>query len=85
MAHVDDCLAVGKKKTLEEIHSKMAQRLQNGETRTIPAKFLGINISQNSNGDIVLDQKHYLEEIEVPDTQQLQGLLKQDVLPEHLQ
>ena len=78
-------MAVGEKKTLKDIHNKMAQKLQYGEIRTIPAKFLGINISRNSNGDIVLDQKQYLEEMEVPDLYQLQGLVKQDVLPEHLQ
>lgn len=84
-SHVDDCLAVGEKKTLDDTHNKMAQKLQYGEVQTIPAMFLGINISRNSNGDIVLDQKHYLDGMEVPDLQQLQGLVKQDVLPEHLQ
>ena len=79
-AHVDDCLTVGKKKTLEDMHNKMAQKLQYGKVQTIPAKFLGINISKNYDGDIVLDQKHYLDGIEVPDIQQLQGIAKQDFL-----
>ena len=84
-AHVDDCLAAGEKKILDDTPVKMAQKLQYDEVRTIPAKFLGINISRNSNGDKVLDQKHYLEEMEVSDTQQFQGLAKQNVLMEHLQ
>ena len=84
-AHVDDCLTVGKKKTLEDMHDKMVQKLQYGEVQTIPAKFLGINISKNLNAKIVHDQKHYLDGVEVPDMQQLQGFAKQDVLPERLQ
>ena len=63
----------------------MAKKLQYGEVQTIPAKFLGININKNPNGDIILDQKHYFDKMEVPDLQQLQGLAKQDVLPERLQ
>ena len=83
-AYVDDCLAVGGQKTLEDTHNKMAKKLQYGEVQTILAKFLGINISKNPNRDIILDQKYYLNEVEVPDSLQLQGLAKQDVLPEHL-
>ena len=84
-SHVDDCLAVGDKKTLDETHNAMAQQLTYGEVQPIPARFLGMNISRNVNGDIIIDQKHYVDELEVPDMQQFKGLVKADVLPEQHQ
>ena len=81
-SHVDDCLAVGDKETLDNTHNAMAKQLTYGEVQPIPARFLGMNISRNVNGDIVIDQKHYVDELEVPDMQQFKGLVKADVLPE---
>ena len=72
-AHVDNCLTVGEKQKVEDTHDKMAQKLQYGEVQIISVKILGINISRNSNGDVFLDQKHYLYRIKAPNLLQLQG------------
>ena len=84
-SHVDDCLVVGEKKTLDDTHEAMAQRLTYGDVQSLPLRFLGMNICKNANGDIVIDQNHYVEELEVPDMQQFQGLAKADILPEQHQ
>ena len=57
-SHVDDILLVGDTKTLNETHQSMSQQLQYGEVQSIPARFLGMNLSRNVNGDIIIDQKH---------------------------
>ena len=67
------------------IHGKKVQKLHYDEDQTIPDKFLGINTSKNSNGNIILNQKHCLEEIDAPDLKQLQSFAKQYILPKHWQ
>ena len=84
-SHVDDCLVVGDKDMVDKTHTNMSQQLQYGDVQTLPTRFLGMNLSKNVNGDIIIDQKHYLDELEVPDMQQLQGITKTDILPDKLQ
>ena len=83
--HVDDCMAVGDTDTLAKTQQQMETRLSYGDVQKLPARFLGINISKSENGDIVLDQDHYLKEIEIPDLEKIKRLAKQDVLPDKFQ
>ena len=66
---MDNCLAYDEKQKVEDTHNKMVQKLHYGEVWTISVKILEINISRNSNRDIVLDQKHYLYEMKAPNLQ----------------
>ena len=84
-AHVDDCLTVGSAQVLEQTHDKMAQVLKYGEVQDLPTRYLGMNVRRGEDGSIILDQNHYVKEIEVPDLEQVKSLKKADKLPPRLQ
>merc|ERR1719210_2201458 len=63
----------------------MAEKFDYGEIQQLPIRFLGINISQDQEGDITLDQEHYVKDLEVPDMDEIKSLNKLDILPEKFQ
>ena len=70
---------------LEQTHDKMAQVLKYGEVQDLPTRYLGMNVRRGEDGSIILDQNHYVKEIEVPDLEQVKSLKKADKLPPGLQ
>ena len=83
--HVDDALNVGKKEVLDKAQKEMQTKLTYGTVEELPFRFLGSNYRQEKNGDIVIDQKHYVESLEIPDIRELNNIPKQDILPEKFQ
>ena len=63
----------------------MSKKLTYGSTDQLPFRFLGINKRRGPEGDLILDQQHYVNALELPDMSRLNGFQKQDVLPEQLQ
>ena len=84
-SHVDDCMAVGDTETLQRTQTMMEQKLSYGEVERLPSRFLGINISRSENGDIVLDQDHYVKDLDIPDVEAVKHLHKQDLLSNRFQ
>ena len=77
-----DCLVTGE---LEAVKEKMAENFDYGEIQQLPIRFLGINISQDQEGDITLDQEHYVKDLEVPDMDEIKSPNKVDILLEKFQ
>ena len=66
---------------LEQTHKEMQNEFEYGEVENIPFRFLGVNYKELRNGDIQLDQDHYIANLEVPDISSLNNMSKQDILP----
>ena len=79
-AHVDDCITIGEPRVLDEVHREMEKRLKYGEVQKLPGRHLGINIRRDENGDFLLDQDHYIRELEIPNMDSLRGVNKADIL-----
>ena len=84
-AHVDDCLVTGEREAVKTAQEKMAEKFDYGEIQQLPIRFLGINISKDQEGDITLDQEHYVKDLQVPDMDEIKSLNKLDILPEKFQ
>ena len=83
--HVDDALNVGEKEVVEEAQKKMSEKLTYGSIEQLPFRFLGVNMRRGTEGELILDQQHYVNSLELPDTAVLNKFQKQDVLPDDLQ
>ena len=83
--HVDDTLNVGKQEVIDALQKELNTKLTYGAVDKLPFRFLGINIRKEDNGNIVLDQQHYVDGLEVPDTTDINHLAKQDILPKDFQ
>ena len=83
--HVDDTMTAGKKQVLDRAQQKLEENLKYGSVDTLPFRFLGSNYRRLHNGEIMIDQKHYVDALEIPDMPELSKLVKQQVLPEKLQ
>ena len=83
--HVDDAFNAGKPEVLDEVQQKMRNKLTYGTVDTLPFRFLGSNYRKDDNGDMILDQKHYVDNLEIPNMDSLKNVVKQDVLSESWQ
>merc|ERR1712197_272232 len=83
--HVDDAMMAGKAKVLDNAQEQLEERLKYGSVDTLPFRFLGSNYRRLHNGEILIDQKHYVDALEIPDMPELSKLVKQQVMPEKLQ
>ena len=83
--HVDDTMAAGKKQVLDRAQQQLEKNLKYGNVDNLPFRFLGNNYRRLHNGEIMIDQKHYVDALEIPDMPELSKLVKQQVLPERLQ
>ena len=61
--HVDDAFNVGKKPALDKSQEVLSQKFTYGSVEELPFRFLGQNYQQDKNGDLVIDTKHYVENI----------------------
>ena len=63
----------------------MSEKLTYGSIEQLPLRFLGVNMRRGTEGELILDQQHYVNSLELPDTAVLNKFQKQDVLPDDLQ
>ena len=83
--HVDDTMTAGNKQVLDRAQQQMEKNLKYGSVDTLPFRFLGSNYKRLHNGEIMIDQKHYVDALEIPDMPELSKLVKQQELPVKLQ
>ena len=83
--HVDDALNVGEKCVLDKAQKELQTKLTYGSVEKLPFRFLGGNYRQEADGEVIMDQQHYVDALEVPEMRELASMVKQDVLPPHLQ
>ena len=83
--HVDDALTAGKGEVLDKASEQLETRLKYGTVESLPFRFLGGNYKRLHNGDIIIDNQHFVDNMEVPDMPELTKLKKADPLPEKLQ
>ena len=83
--HVDDAMTAGKADQLDKAQQQLEQSLKYGSVETLPFRFLGSNYKRLRNGDIVIDQQHYVDAMEIPEMPELSKLKKAEILPDKLQ
>ena len=83
--HVDDAMMAGKAEVVDKAQEQLKERLKYGSVDRLPFRFLGSNYRRQSNGDIIIDQQHYVDALEIPDMPELTKMVKSQVLPDKLQ
>ena len=83
--HVDDTVNVASEEVLKKHHNQMKEKFKYGSSDDIPCRYLGMNMARNENGDIILDQDHYVANLEIPDISETQGVKRDEVINEKLQ
>ena len=83
--HVDDSISVSDDSNLDKHHNKMKQKFQYGSSDSLPTRYLGMNLPRNADGDIVIDQDHYVQGLEIPDISGLQGIKRDETLNDSFQ
>ena len=78
--HVDDTLAVGPRPELDRAQKEMETHFTYGDVQRPPFRFLGVNVSKLDSGGFVLDQDHYVDQLELPDIKKYEAIQKQDQL-----
>jgi len=69
-SHVDDEITVSDKDKSKKIKDFMSKHFKYGESKNPPCRYLGSNITRVDN-DITLNQDHYVDNLEIPDTSEL--------------
>ena len=82
--HVDDSIGMASGSKLEEIQNNMSKHFTYGECKPLPCRYIGSNLAKE-DGDIVINQDHYITALEVPDLSKISHLKRDDVLPEKFQ
>ena len=62
----------------------MSQHFKYGQSQTLPCRYLGSNISL-VDGDIRVNQDHYVAALEIPDITGIQSLKRDEILPDEFQ
>ena len=83
-AHVDDTVTVTETNKSKEIQDYMSKHFKYGESKNPPCRYLGSNISRIDN-DFSLNQDHYVDSLEIPDTSELCNVKQDEVLPQKFQ
>ena len=83
-AHVDDTITIADESKSEEIAKFMSKHFKYGESKNPPCRYLGMNISEEKD-EIVIDQNHYIFNLESPDVAPISHLKRDDLLPEKFQ
>ena len=83
--HVDDAIEIAPDNLLKKHHNQMKQKFKYGSSDKLPTRYLGMNMSRNELGDIIMDQDHYVESLEIPDISESQSLKRDEILNEKLQ
>ena len=79
-SHVDDTITVSSGDKSDEIMDYMSEHFKYGESTNPPCRYLGSNISRSDN-DIILDQDHYVQNLEIPDMSAISHLKRDEILP----
>ena len=79
-SHVDDTITVSSGDKSDEIMDFMSEHFKYGESNNPPCRYLGSNISRSDN-DIILDQDHYVQNLETPDLSAISHLKRDEILP----
>ena len=82
--HVDDTITIGKAEAVAKIQEDMSKNLKYGTNQSLPCRYLGLDLSKDGS-DIIVDQDHYVQGLEIPNISDIQALRKEDILPEHHQ
>ena len=61
--HVDDSIEIAPDNVLKKHHNQMKKDFKYGSSDVLPTRYLGMNMSRNDLGDIILDQDHYVESL----------------------
>ena len=83
--HVDDTVNVASEEVLKKHHNQMKEKFKYGSSDDLPCRYLGMNMARNENGDIILDQDHYVANLEIPDISETQGVKRDEVINDKLQ
>ena len=81
---MDDSIGMADKEKAKEIQEYMSKQFTYGEIKPLPCRYIGSNISM-VDGDIILNQDHYISGLEVPDMSGISYLKRDDVLPSEFQ
>ena len=79
--HVDDSITVGKSSIINETHAEMKKKFKYGTNESLPSTYLGIHMTREGK-DIVLDQDHYISDVEIPNSTTVARMKKNETLPE---
>ena len=83
-SHVDDTVTVSNKDKSKKIKDYMSKHFKYGESKNPPCRYLGSNITRVDN-DIMLNQDHYVDSLEIPDTSELCNVKRDEILPQKFQ
>ena len=83
-SHVDDSATMSDKKTCENVQNFMSKHFKYGESKGLPCRYLGNNISK-VDGDIRMNQDHYVDTLEVPDISEVSNVKRDEILPDKFQ
>ena len=79
--HVDDSLNAGDARYRNDVEGPMTEVFEYGSHENLPFRYVGINMHREEEC-IILDQDHYVENLEVPDISKVAMLKKDDTLPD---
>ena len=82
--HVDDAANMSTLTKCKEIQDFMSKHFKYGESKGLPCRYLGSNISK-VDGDIRLNQDHYVSKLETPDISEVSHLKRDEILPDKFQ
>ena len=81
--HDKDLLVVGKKNIMESSQYKIQEKLELDPREDLP-RFSGLEYKRGQQGEMIVNCQHYIDNIEIPDLNQLARQTKKDVLgPDH--
>ena len=77
--HVDDSLTAGDAKYRNDVEGPMTEVFDYGSHDNLPFRYVGLNMSKLEDG-ILLDQDHYIQNLDIPDISCLHSLRANDHL-----
>lgn len=81
LTHVDDVLHGGGDDFEEDIMTTVKSAFKFGLEEAERFRYVGMNMTQTSDGSILIDQDHYVKGLELPDMDAFEKLSSDEVLP----
>ena len=84
-SHIDDFLEVSNDAMKKEVIDQVKKRFTFGSHEELPFKYVGLNIENNEEGNITINQDHFIEKLTTPDMSEISSMKKECLLPEKFQ
>ena len=82
--HIDDTLEVASDDMKEKVLDPMKERFTFGSQESLPFRYVGLNMDK-VDGNVIIDQDHFVQSIETPDVKEISSLSKHVLLPDKFQ